>query len=457
MIKPAIWILDDEQGICTSLYFALKDRYSVRTFVDSQAVLENLERESCDLILIDLKLGEENGIEVMKKIKAMDPELVVIMMTAYASIATSVDAMKAGAYTYLTKPLDLSELDVVLTQALEIRKLNKRVSILSDELVSLRHYDKIIGESDAMKEVYSLIDQLKDVDANVLITGESGTGKELVAKAIHTEGKRKDNRFVVVNCAAIPENLLEIEFFGNRKGAFTGATADRKGKFEIADGGTIFLDEIGDMPLNLQGKLLRVLQDKEFTPIGASEPRRVDVRVLAATNRDLEHLIAEKAFRADLYYRLNVMSISLPPLRERREDIPLLCDSFIKQYSFEMRKGIKGCTKEAERLISSYDFPGNVRQLSNILEFATIVCKNEYVDVIDLPKEIRSGADTMPADMESSLDEYLAGNTLRTIEKRAIELALKKHGGHREKTAAALGISRRGLQNKIIEYGIKGE
>lgn len=457
MNKQAVWIIDDEQGICTSLSFALKKKYDVRTFLSSAPAFEALDKDRCDLIFLDLRLGVENGLDVLKAIKESHPDVTVIVMTAYGSIDTSVEAMKLGAYTYLTKPLKLNELDVVLTQALKYRDLNEKVDMLSAELGSLRHYDRIIGESPAMQQVYGLIETLRGVDANVLITGESGTGKELVAKAIHTDGGRKDGRFVVVNCAAIPENLMEIEFFGYRKGAFTGAAGDRKGKFEIADGGTLFLDEIGDMPLNLQGKLLRVLQDKEFTPLGAAEPRKVDVRVIAATNKDLNKAIQDKTFRSDLYYRLNVMSIKIPPLRERREDIPLLCDFFVKHHAFEMRKGIKGCTDQAVELLTAYDFPGNVRQLSNMLEYAAIVCRGEYIDVRDLPEEMRGGADAGSAASPSGeeLEAFLSTHNFKEIEKLAIEYTLKKNNGRRDLTAVDLGISRRGLQLKMQEYGIQ--
>lgn len=457
MNKKAVWIIDDEQGICTALSLILRKKYEIRTFLSSAPALERLEIEECDLILLDLKLGAENGIDVLKTIKEKHPDVIVVMMTAYASINTSVEAMRAGAYTYLTKPLDMNELDIVVAKGLEIRRLNEKVNDLSDELGTMRHFDQIIGESPAMQKIYSLIETLRGTDSNVLIVGESGTGKELVAKAIHNDGMRKDGRFVVVNCAAIPESLMEIEFFGYRKGAFTGAAGDRKGKFEIANGGTIFLDEIGDMPLNLQGKLLRVLQDKEFTPIGASEPRKVDIRVIAATNKDLVKAIREKAFRADLYFRINVMSIRIPPLRERREDIPLLCDHFIKYHAYEMRKGIKGCSEEVIKTLSAYDFPGNVRQLSNFLEYATIVCRSDCIDVCDLPEEFRNGTEllTMAPSNREDLKEFLSTHTFQEIEKRAIEYTLEKNGGRRDLTASDLGISKRGLQLKMHEYEIQ--
>ena len=453
MSKPAVWIIDDEQGICTSLSLILKRKYEVRTFLSSAPALECMRIERCDLVLLDLKLGAENGIDVLKVIKEKYPDVVVVMMTAFASVNTSVEAMRAGAYTYLTKPLDMNELDVVVAKGLEIRRLNEKVTELSDELVAIRHYDQIVGESPAMQKVYTLIDKLKNIDSSVLITGESGTGKELVAKAIHYGGVRKEGRFIVVNCAAIPENLLEIEFFGYRKGAFTGAVSDRKGKFELADGGTLFLDEVGDMPINLQGKLLRVLQDKEFTPIGASESRKVDVRVIAATNQDLNQLIAEKKFRSDLYYRINVMSVKLPPLRERSEDIPLLCEHLLKRCAEDIHGSQCECSPAVHQLFRTYPFPGNVRQLANILEYASVLCSDGVIDLADLPDEVKEGYRSANIS-GSELADFLSSNSLREIERKAIELTLAKNGGRRDKTAEALGISKRGLLNKITEFGL---
>ena len=316
-MNRTVYIIDDEPSICVSLQLALKNLYRVKTFTSSLPALANMEAEGADIVLLDLRLGEENGLEVLERIKRIDPNTEVIMMTAFGSIGTSVNAMQKGAFTYLTKPINIEELKVIMQQASNIRKLNEQIYYLSDQLESKSRFDAIIGESAPMQRVYMLIDRVKDIDTNVLITGESGTGKELVARAIHNAGKRYRERFVVVNCAAIPENLLELEFFGYKRGAFTGAMQDKKGKLEQADNGTLFLDEIGDMPLGLQSKLLRALQDKEFTPVGGSTPIKVDTRILAATNRDLPALIAEGRFREDLYYRLNVMEIKLPPLRAK--------------------------------------------------------------------------------------------------------------------------------------------
>lgn len=450
-MNPCVFVIDDEPSICVSLELALKSQYRVKTFHSAVPALEQMEREGADIVLLDLRIGEENGLEVLGEIKKIDPHIEVIMMTAYGSIGTSVEAMKSGAFTYLTKPIDIEELKVVMRQAGGVKKLNEQVLYLSDELRSHRHYDEIVGESAPMQQVYSLIDKVKDIDTNVLITGESGTGKELVAKAIHDTGKRGNERFLIVNCAAIPENLLELEFFGYKKGAFTGAVQDRKGKFELADNGTLFLDEIGDMPIGLQSKLLRVLQDKEFTPLGASQSVKVDVRILAATNRNLKKMIEEQKFRQDLYYRLKVIEIKMPALRERREDIPALCDYLLNQFSKELNKPLTGLTPAARDMLAKLSYPGNVRQLANILEYAGIVCTRDVIDVKDFPEDARR--ESAPAGREESIDGYLSSTSLREIERRAIEATLSKNNGRRDQSAEQLGISKRGLLNKIKEYG----
>lgn len=383
-MKPYIMIIDDEPGICTSLNLALKNDYNVAIPKSTQQALKLIENQNFNVVLLDLKIGAESGLNILKHMKSIDPNVVVIMMTAYGSIGTSVEAMKNGAFNYLTKPLDLDELIIHIKQAVEFYKLNEQVRFLSDELRSKRYNDEIIGESEPMQHVYTLIDKLKNIDTNVLITGESGSGKELVAKAIHETGKRKNERYIVVNCAAIPENLLEVELFGCRKGSFTGAV-DRKGKFELADKGSIFLDEIGDMSLGLQSKLLRVLQNKEFTPLGSSIIHHTDVRIITATNRDLKSLIEAGEFRQDLYFRINVMEIKMPPLRERKSDIPSLCNYFIRTLSKNLNKSLKGLTEEALETILNYEFPGNVRQLENILEYAAIINSTGIIDVGDLP------------------------------------------------------------------------
>ena len=451
-MNRTVYIIDDEPSICVSLQLALKNLYRVKTFTSSLPALANMEAEGADIVLLDLRLGEENGLEVLERIKRINPNTEVIMMTAFGSIDTSVNAMQKGAFTYLTKPINIKELKVIMQQASNIRKLNEQIYYLSDQLESKSRFDAIIGESAPMQRVYMLIDRVKDIDTNVLITGESGTGKELVARAIHNAGKRYRERFVVVNCAAIPENLLELEFFGYKRGAFTGAMQDKKGKLEQADNGTLFLDEIGDMPLGLQSKLLRALQDKEFTPVGGSTPIKVDTRILAATNRDLPALIAEGRFREDLYYRLNVMEIKLPPLRERQGDIAILGNYLLGKFSAELNKPIRAITPEAKEMLERLPYPGNVRQLANILEYACILCQDGVISKEDFPEYVTRTDGTGPSG--DSIDDYLSSHSLKDIEKRAIEATLQRCGGKRVATAAQLGISKRGLLNKLKEYGV---
>lgn len=452
-MKPIVWIIDDEQGICVSLALALKKDYEVSTFNSAAPALERMKSESCDVVLLDLRLQDEDGIDVLRRIKQDHPDVTVIMMTAYGSIGSSVEAIRAGAYTYLTKPLDLEQLKLFLSQAMEVRQMNEQIRFLSDELRSRQTYRKIIGESEVMQRVYARINQVKDVDASVLITGESGTGKELVARAIHDEGKRKNERFVSINCAAIPERLLELELFGYRKGAFAGADQDRKGKLELAAKGTIFLNEIGDMPLKLQGKLLRVLREREFSPVGSTEVRHTDVRVIVATNQDLRRAMDQQKFRQDLYYRLNVIEIAMPSLRDRMGDVPLLCAHFLQETAAEMNKPVKTLTPAAKEALMRYNYPGNVRQLANILEYATIVSTGESIDVADLPDEITGGQEGQQPS-SAALEQFLSSNNLKELERRAILATLKKNNGRRDKTAEDLGISKRGLLNKLNEYNI---
>lgn len=454
-MRRRILIIDDEESACKLLSLALRRDYDIRYATSACAGLALVEQEDYDLVLLDLMIGDDDGIEVLGKIKDYDPSIAVIMITAFGNVKTSVDAMKRGAFTYLSKPLDLDELRVFIAQAMEVRRLSEDISFLTGELKQHHQYQEMIGKSPQMQRVYQIIEKIKNVDSNVTITGESGTGKELAARAIHYSGKRKNGRFVVINCAAIPENLLEGELFGHKRGAFTGATQDRKGRFELADKGTIFLDEIGDMPLGLQSKLLRVLQQKEFSRLGCSEVRKVDVRIIAATNCDLDKLVGEGKFREDLFYRLQVMNIAMPPLRERKEDIPLLCSHFIKRFNREQNKQIKRLSPQAEKLLMAYDYPGNIRQLANILEYATILSTGEEIVAENLPIEVRGRRRYVERKSEGELPELLANLPLKEIERIAIQATLEKNKGHREKTANILGISRRSLLNKINEYKLE--
>jgi len=451
-MRTKILVVDDEAAICVSLKYSLSKDYDVTSAMSEEEALAAMDMDEYQLVLLDVFLGNRDGIALLERIKERDPNIIVIVMTAHGSIRSSVDAMKKGAFTYMTKPLDLEELKIFINQGLAFRSLNEKVDYLSGKLQGGNQYGGMIGKSPAMQSVYAMVEKLKDVDTPIVITGESGTGKELAARAMHFMGNRRDEAFIAVNCAAIPEGLLEMEFFGYRRGAFTGATADKKGKFEAADRGTIFLDEIGDMPLSLQGKLLRVLQEKRFTPIGSNTSKSVDVRVVAATNRNLWQMTQEGTFRLDLYYRLNVVNIPLPALRERKQDIPLLVNSFISRLNSENRKQIQGVTREVEQMLLNYDYPGNVRELQNIMEFAVIMCTEEYICPQDLPQQFLNTVGFPNSELYFQKTEEKA-MTLHEIEKRAILHALHKNGGHQGKTAEELGISRRGLQLKLKEYG----
>ena len=450
-MKAKILIVDDETAICISLKYSLAEQYDVTAVTSAAAALEELENNDYQLVLLDMFLGRDDGLALLQEMKLRDPQLIVIVMTAHGSIRSSVDAMKKGAFTYMTKPLDLEELNIFIRQGLDFRRLNEKVAYLSEELQGRYKYGEMTGKSQVMLNIYDMVERLKTVDTPVLITGESGTGKELVARAMHFMGNRKEESFVEVNCAAIPESLLEIEFFGYKRGAFIGAVTDKKGKFEIADKGTLFLDEIADMPLSLQGKLLRVLQEQRFSPVGSNDSKSIDVRVVASTNRNLWQMVQDGTFRQDLYYRLNVINIDLPPLRQRKEDIPLLVSQFISESNQGRSNQILGVTREAERMLLTYEYPGNVRELRNVIEFAAVMCTADHIQPCDLPRQlVGSVGEELREPRFVPAEEP---RTLYEIEKRAILEALQKNGGNQSRTAAELGISRSGLIVKLKEYG----
>lgn len=458
-MNKKILVLDDELSICTTLAIALEDEYDVKSTTDVAEALQWINIEHFDICLLDLRLGEYNGIDVLEKIKEIDEDVAVIIMTAYFSLESTIEAMRKGAYTYVTKPLNIEGLNLIIKQTLEHKELNETVEYLTNELKQKTEFDyegvKIIGNSPAMRKVFAYIEKLKNVDTNVLITGESGTGKELVARAIHNQGKRCFAEFVEVNCAAIPDGLLEEELFGHRKGSFTGAMDDRKGKFAYADGGTIFLDEIGDMSYNLQAKLLRVLQEREFSPVGSNEKIKVDVRVISATNKNLKEMVDRGDFRKDLYFRLNVMEIHLPSLAERRQDIRLLIQYFIEEYNRIVGKKVIGVSKDVERKLLTYPYTGNVRELANIIEHAIVVSENETIQIEDLPEEVAGWSSGYDKDNKGIFMRDLVGKTMKEIEKEVIVETLARNNGSRKKTAEILGISEKGLRNKIKEYGIR--
>lgn len=443
-----ILIVDDEQAICTSLEFALEEDYEVITTTKPEKALEIIKEQDIDLCLLDLRIGKVDGIEVLKKIKGMNEEVLVIMMTAYGSIDSSIEAVKEGAYYYLTKPLQTEGLFALLEQAFKYKRLHEKVNYLSGELEQKYRYRDLVGKSGEMQKVFSLIEKVKDVDSSVMITGDSGTGKELVARAIHFGGRRRNEHFEVVNCAAIPENLLESELFGYKKGAFTGATRDKKGKFELAKEGTLFLDEIGDMPMALQAKLLRVIQQKEITPLGAAEPIKLNLRMLCATNKDVRHQVEIGEFREDLYFRLNVVEVHVPSLNERRQDLPLLFEHFLHYYNKELSKTTKKISKEARECLLRYGYPGNVRELKNVIEHAMVMSEEEEIEIYDLPEKVREDY-SLGKNPSKDVVNPLVGLTLEEVECKLIKETLDKNQGHRQKTAKMLGISVRGLRNKI--------
>lgn len=445
-------IVDDESSICTSLGFALEDDYEIYTAETEDSALDIISCNNISIVLLDLKLGTSDGINVLKRIKALKPDVVVIIMTAYGTIESSVEAMKAGAFYYITKPINMDELGLLLSKAKEYISLNSRIKYLSNQISLSNSHNNIIGSSKKIAHILDLIDRVKDIDSNVLITGESGTGKEMVARAVHYEGKRRDKPFNVINCSALPGNLLESELFGFKKGSFTGAFEDRKGIIELSNEGTLFLDEIGDMDISLQTKVLRVLQDKEVRPVGSARGIKTDVRFIAATNKDLKEEIKCNSFRKDLYYRLNVINIELPPLRDRKEDIPKLLEHFIKKYNALLDKDIKGITSEALEALERYKFEGNIRELENIIERAIALTRHNFISIHDLPGDIFK-SDNIVRICDEAIPVYI-GDNMKTIEKKAIIYTLEKYNNNRKNTSEILGISERALRYKIKEYNL---
>jgi len=414
--------------------------FTVKEAVNGLEALKKIEEENNSLVLLDLKMPGLNGIETLEKIREYDKDLPVIMMSAYGSIPEAVEAMKKGAIDYLIKPFDIEELKIIVERAIQQYELKVENIYYREEEEKRFNFEEIIGKSKAINGVLEMIKNVSSTPATVLITGESGTGKELIARAIHKNSLRRESPFVVVNCAAFSLNLLESELFGHEKGAFTGAISQRIGRFEMAQGGTIFLDEIGEIDLSIQTKLLRVLQEKEFERVGSSKSIKVDARILAATNKDLKKEVKEGRFREDLFYRINVFNIEAPPLRERKEDIPLLVEHFIKKYNRILNRKVKGVSVEAINLLLDYDFPGNIRELENIIERSIIMAKSEIID------ESYFGFIREPEEKTKK-----EGN-LQEAEKELIIKYLIQNKGNRTKTAELLGISRRNLQNKIKQY-----
>ncbi|MGB9629440.1 MAG: sigma-54-dependent transcriptional regulator, partial [Thermodesulfobacteriota bacterium] len=380
-----VLIVDDELGTRESLKMILKKDYEVLLAKDAEEAFIKIKEHSPDVVLLDILLPDLDGLKVLEKIKQSDPEIIVIMITATKTVKTAVEAMKLGAHDYITKPFDLDELRLIISRSVSAKALKEENRRLWEEIDKNYGFGNIIGKSKGMREIYKMIRQIANSKSTVLIMGESGTGKELISRAIHYNSNRKNFPFITINCAAIPETLIESELFGHEKGAFTDAIRTKKGLFEEADGGTLFLDEIGELSLTTQAKILRFLEEKEFNRVGGSKTIKVDVRLITATNKDLTQLIKKGGFREDLYYRINVVPILLPPLRERREDIPLLIDHFIKKFNAENNKNVKGIQPEALEVMMNYEWPGNVRELENLMERVIALTTNEYIQPKELP------------------------------------------------------------------------
>lgn len=445
-----VLIIDDERTICTSLQFAFEDDYQVFTANNIFELESLLEEENFDVVLLDLKFGSISGLDLITPIKQQNKHTAIIMMTAYASVESSIEAMKRGVYDYIIKPIDMTKLTFLIQKAVDFKRLNERVSVLEQEAERRDTNPQIIGSSKKMQDIFHIIDKVKDIGMNVLIEGPSGTGKELVAREIHYRGKRKDEPFEVVNCGAIPSTLIESELFGYERGAFTGAAAKRKGLFELANKGTLFLDEIGEMDLHAQVKLLRVLQTMEIFPLGSEKSKKIDVRIIAATNRDLKEEVKNGNFREDLYFRLNVISIEMPTLHQRIEDLPLLIEHFIKKTSTTFKLPVKSVSREAYNALEQYEFPGNVRELQNIIERSVVFASNEVIELADLPDMI-SGT-KIATQKTVKVVPITLGITLSEVERIMIEETLIYCEGNRRKTAEQLGISERNLRYKIKQY-----
>ena len=442
-------VVDDERSMRELLEILLGNAgHEVELAVDAASALRAFEARAHDLVLTDLMLGRSSGIDVLCAVKAKSPATEVIVMTAYSTTEGAIQAMKLGAYDYVTKPFKVDELQLLVQKALEKRALTRDNAILRGQLDERTRYEGLVGHGPAMQAVYALLAKVAPARTTVLITGESGTGKELVARALHARSPRAKEQFVPVNCGAIPEGLIESELFGHLKGAFTGAQGAKEGLFQAAHGGTLFLDEVGELPVAMQVKLLRVLQERRIRPVGSTEDSEVDVRLIAATNRDLPAEVRTGRFREDLYYRLNVIQVRVPPLRERREDIVQLGEHFLRRFAAEHGRGELRLSREAKRRLDEYAFPGNVRELENLIERAVTLSEGQEVTVDALPPPLRAPAPALsgegPLPIGFSLEEHVA-----SLEKELIDRALAQAGGNKTNAAALLGLTFRQLRHRL--------
>jgi two-component system response regulator PilR (NtrC family) len=453
-----VLVVDDELSMREFLEILLtREGYAVKTAANGEEGIQLINQETFDLIISDMMMPKGSGMDLLARAKEVDPDCLVIMITAYGSTENAVEAMKMGAYDYITKPFQVDEIKLTVAKALEKNRLLKENIRLRREVEAKYTFENLVGASPPMREIYELIKNVAPTKSNVLILGESGTGKELAARAIHFNSPRRDKPFVTINCGAIPAELLESELFGHKKGAFTSAFTDKRGLFETAHQGTIFLDEIGETPPLLQVKLLRAIQDKTFKAVGGLEDVRVDVRVIAASNRDLEEAVKTRQFREDLYYRLNVIKITMPPLRDRKEDIPLLTQHFLRRFAQETGKEITGITPEAERLLINYPWPGNVRELENTIERAVSLTNTTLIRPENLPDRLRAESLQGTALPALSLPEEGVNleQVLLEIERKLIEEALERAGGVRKRAAKLLGVSFRSFRYRLEKLGIE--
>ena len=468
MSQGTILVIEDEPVQRDAVAGHLsRQGYDVRVAADGAAGLEIVRNKPVDVVLTDYRMPGMSGFDLLKQAQTLNPEIAVVLITAYGSVKGAVDAMQAGAFDYLSKPIDLDDLDLILRRAVERKHLLSENRELKRQIEGTSRLEGIVSGSPAMEEALNLAARAAASRATILLRGESGTGKEVVARATHAASPRRDNPFVAVNCAALNANLIESELFGHEKGAFTGADRQRRGRFEQADGGTLFIDEVAEVPVETQAKLLRVLQERTFERVGGNETLRVDVRIIAATHRDLEARISSGKFREDLFYRLNVVTIHLPPLRVRRTDIPPLIEHFLNRYAEEYGKTLVGVSREAMDLLMKHDYPGNVRELENLVERAVVMARGDLITTGDLPGALRTGAAShTPSASQNPSEAPETGaspdspvnalpDMVETLEKEAIARALRDAGGNQSRAAAALGLTERNLRYKLKKYGMK--
>ena len=463
MSNPRILVIDDEMIVCESCKRILEeDGYEVETALSGREAIDKMKENPFDIVITDLKMPEIDGMEVLKTFRKEYPDTIVIMITGFSTVETAVEAMKLGAFDYIPKPFTPDEVSIVVKKAIERKNLLLENIYLRQELQEKYGFHNIVGKSKKMQEIYRIIAKVAPTDSTVLIYGQSGTGKEIIARAIHFNSPRREKQFVPVDCAVLSENLLESELFGHVRGSFTGAITTKPGLFEVADGGTVFLDEVGNISLAIQAKLLRVLQEREFTPVGGTKTKKVDIRLIAATNKDLEKMIKEETFREDLYYRLNIVPVYLPPLKDRQEDIPLLSVHFLKKYAEEMGKAVKGFTPEAMEKLMKYPWPGNVRELENVIERTIVMIENDEmvrVEHLILPgqqeKEGLSEHIPMTSEELKEIKKQIREKAVEEVEKAFVLSALERHNWNVTRAAEEVGMLRPNFQALMRKYNLR--